>query len=76
MSGDSVRAMTAIPLGPTLRPHRQIPEVQDVYQPHDAVSEAEATIEFFLDTDPERIARVMMAWINDVDSGSSANGQR
>ena len=56
----------ALPAPPAAAPHRQTARSRDTHS-RQAVLEAEATIDHFLDADPERIARLMMNWINDGD---------
>ncbi len=61
----------ALPVGPVptasarrpLLPARQRAAAADVPRPDDGTSEAEAMIGHLLDTDPERIAWLMMHWI-------------
>lgn len=56
------------PVAPTVRrPARQIEAAPNVHQQRDGLSEAEATIEHLLDTDPDRLARLMMNWIRTDD---------
>lgn len=64
----------AVPVSPAVvrRPARQPDSGPHVHRHGDAVSEAEATIEHLLDTDPDRLARLMMDWIRTEDGRGSS----
>jgi hypothetical protein len=49
-------------------PRRQTPTRPDIHEASEEVTDAVATIEHLLDTDPQHLARLMMQWIRESDT--------